>query len=224
MSDGRELCVVRVWLPDRPGALGQVASRIGAVGGDVIGIEILETGAGMAVDDLTVSLPEGGLIELLIAEIGEVDGVDVEDVRRIESADRNGDLDGLDAAVAIAEGDGDPLEQLVVHVAALLRADWVVVTATPPPVFVRASYGTAPEAAWLGAYLEGVRHLADHDDGPADLAWATLPLSGHMIAAGRTGHPMRHRERRQVASLARLADVLADRRPALQSVPVEPAA
>ena len=27
--------VVRVWLPDRPGALGQVASRIGAVRGDV---------------------------------------------------------------------------------------------------------------------------------------------------------------------------------------------
>ena len=29
--------VVRVWLPDRPGALGQVASRIGAVRGDVVG-------------------------------------------------------------------------------------------------------------------------------------------------------------------------------------------
>ena len=27
--------VMRVWLPDRPGALGQVASRIGAVKGDV---------------------------------------------------------------------------------------------------------------------------------------------------------------------------------------------
>jgi len=34
--------VVRLWLPDRPGALGQVASRIGAVHGDVVGIKILE--------------------------------------------------------------------------------------------------------------------------------------------------------------------------------------
>ena len=34
--------LVRIWLPDRPGALGQVASRIGAVRGDVVGIEILE--------------------------------------------------------------------------------------------------------------------------------------------------------------------------------------
>ena len=46
--------MVRVWLPDRPGALGAVASRIGAVRGDVIGIDILERGGGRAVDELTV--------------------------------------------------------------------------------------------------------------------------------------------------------------------------
>src|SRR6478672_7764897 len=34
--------VLRVWLPDRPGALGAVATRIGAVRGDVIGIDIIE--------------------------------------------------------------------------------------------------------------------------------------------------------------------------------------
>lgn len=34
--------LIRAWLPDRPGALGAVASRIGAVRGDVIGIDILE--------------------------------------------------------------------------------------------------------------------------------------------------------------------------------------
>ena len=39
---------LRVWLPDRPGALGAVASRIGGVKGDVVGIEILEQGAGRA--------------------------------------------------------------------------------------------------------------------------------------------------------------------------------
>ena len=58
--------LVRVWLPDRPGALGQVASRIGAVRGDVVGIEILERGAGRAVDELVVALPEDGLLDLLV--------------------------------------------------------------------------------------------------------------------------------------------------------------
>ena len=37
--------VVRVWVPDRPGALGAVASRIGAVRGDLVGVDILERGA-----------------------------------------------------------------------------------------------------------------------------------------------------------------------------------
>ena len=49
--------VVRVWVPDRPGALGAVASRVGAVRGDLVGVEILERGAGRAIDELVVELP-----------------------------------------------------------------------------------------------------------------------------------------------------------------------
>ena len=56
-----ETFVIRMWLPDRPGALGQVASRIGAVRGDVVGIDILERDGGQAVDELVVELPDGGL-------------------------------------------------------------------------------------------------------------------------------------------------------------------
>ena len=41
--------VVRIALPDRPGALGSVASRIGAVGGDIVAINILERDQGRAV-------------------------------------------------------------------------------------------------------------------------------------------------------------------------------
>ena len=78
-----ETCVVRVWLPDRPGALGQVASRIGALRADVVGIDILERGGGQAVDELTVVLPQAGLVDQLVAEIGQVDGVAIEDVRHI---------------------------------------------------------------------------------------------------------------------------------------------
>ncbi|MBT7428911.1 MAG: ACT domain-containing protein, partial [Ilumatobacter sp.] len=76
--------VVRVWMPDRPGALGQVASRIGAVRGDVLGIEILEQGAGRAIDELTVALPGEELISLLSAEIDDVDGVSVENIRQVD--------------------------------------------------------------------------------------------------------------------------------------------
>ena len=73
--------VVRVWVPDRPGALGAVASRIGAVRGDLVGIDILERGGGRAIDELTVELPSDELVPLLIEEMSQVDGIDVEDVR-----------------------------------------------------------------------------------------------------------------------------------------------
>ena len=73
--------VMRIWMPDRPGALGAVASRVGAVGGDVVGIDILERGAGRAIDELVVELPDEGLVDLLIEEVRQVDGVDVEDIK-----------------------------------------------------------------------------------------------------------------------------------------------
>ena len=90
-----ETFVVRVWLPDRPGALGQVASRVGAVRGDVIGIDILERGGGLAVDEIVVGMPDGSDIDLLVSEISQVDGVAVEDVRRVASDRPDGGLFAL---------------------------------------------------------------------------------------------------------------------------------
>src|SRR5688572_14507855 len=96
-----ETFVVRVWLPDRPGALGQVASRIGAVRGDVVGIDILERGANRAIDELVVQLPDASLVDLLVAEIRAVDGVDVEDVRPAAEALRDPRLDALETAAML---------------------------------------------------------------------------------------------------------------------------
>src|SRR5258706_3319315 len=93
--------VVRVWLPDRPGALGAVASRIGAVRGDLVGIEILETGAGRAIDELVVSLPDEDLVPLLVKEIQEVEDVDVEDVRRVEGEMPDARVAALESAAEL---------------------------------------------------------------------------------------------------------------------------
>ncbi len=76
--------VVRIALPDRPGALGLVASRIGAVGGDIVAINILERDKGSAVDEFVVEI-EGSLIELLQHEIHEVDGVSVLEIRAADT-------------------------------------------------------------------------------------------------------------------------------------------
>jgi ACT domain-containing protein len=73
--------VVRIELPDRPGALGLVASRIGAVGGDIVAINILERDRGQAVDEFVIEIGGDHLIELLRTEIHEVDGVSVLEIR-----------------------------------------------------------------------------------------------------------------------------------------------
>src|SRR5213595_1002316 len=102
-ASGVETYVLRVWLPDRPGALGAVASRIGAVRGDLVGIDILETGGGRAIDELAVELPEERLVPLLVQEVGEVDGVDVEEVRSVDGPLPDPRLDALETAAVLVE-------------------------------------------------------------------------------------------------------------------------
>jgi ACT domain-containing protein len=77
--------IVRIALPDRPGALGLVASRIGAVGGDIVAINILERNGGNAVDEFVIEMGGQHLIELLQSEIHEVDGVTVLEIRAADS-------------------------------------------------------------------------------------------------------------------------------------------
>jgi hypothetical protein len=198
------LYVVRVWLPDRPGALGQVASRIGAVRGDVVGIEILERGGGRAIDELVVHLPDDGLVELLVAEIAQVDGVDVEA------------HDAQLAALVIAEhltraaAAQDVLEVLCRELAEQMACEWATVVRLDPPGEVAVA-GEAPGAAWLVAFLDGSRHLDTSEaerSAPPDMAWAALHTSGLELAVGRRSRAFRRLERQQLALLARVADGL----------------
>jgi UTP:GlnB (protein PII) uridylyltransferase len=79
--------VITIWMPDRPGALGLVASRIGAVGGDIVAIDILQRSDGKVIDEFVVELGGSDLVDLLRSEIHEVDGVTVEEVRAVRTAD-----------------------------------------------------------------------------------------------------------------------------------------
>lgn len=194
--------VVRVWLPDRPGALGAVASRIGAVRGDLVGIDILERGAGRAIDELVVSLPEEDLVPLLIKEIQEVEGVDVEDVRPVQG-------DVPDARVAALESAADLLAQptpdavrkaLVGHVVRDFEAAWAAVVDNGA---LAASHGDTPTAEWLSAFVAGSDGAGALVSGPDDIAWA--PINDHAaLVLGRAGRPFRSRERRQLAALSRI--------------------
>ena len=203
--------VVRVWVPDRPGALGAVASRIGAVRGDLIGIDILERGAGRAIDELVVELPQANLLDLMISEVNEVDGVDVEDVRQVPGAPVDPRLDALETAAYLVErhDPNDLLQALVANAGKDFEADWAAVVdpTAPHPL---TSVGAMPPEAWVFAFVKGARaSVAGQGSGaasPSDVAWADMEVASLVVVLGRDGRPFRTRERRQLSALARIAD------------------
>lgn len=201
--------LLRVWVPDRPGALGAVASRIGAVRGDLIGIDILERGAGRAIDELVVDLPDAALVPLLVSEVSEVDGVDVEDVRPATSSVVDPRLDALETAAFLVDQLSVPelLEALATRSVRDFQADWGVMldTDAPGPVV---EVGAAPPPQWLRAFVTGSRASVEGSEvgGPDDMAWAELGAADLVILLGRRGRPFRARERRQLAALARIVD------------------
>ena len=71
--------LVAVDLPDRPGALGAVASRIGALGVDITDIYFGDRTRGSVGVTFHLDLPpsEVDLIGLLLSELREVDGIAV---------------------------------------------------------------------------------------------------------------------------------------------------
>ena len=205
-----ETFVVRMWLPDRPGALGQVAGRVGAVRGEIVRIDILERGAGRAIDELAIELPHAGLVDLLVQEIQQVDGVDVEEVRPVSTALHDPRLDALEtAAILVGATDRDELVQAVVdHARRAVGAEWSAVVELDSGT-VLAAEGPVPTAAWLVAFVEGSRssaRVAAGETGPDDVVWSPLPSVGLALVVGRDGTAYRARERRQVAALSRIVD------------------
>jgi len=204
--------VVRIWLPDRPGALGLVASRIGALGGDIVGIDVLERGERVAVDEFAVVIPNAELVRLLVREIEEVDGASVEEWRFVERfpdprLDALTSVERLLQATTLAELATSLAEstctEFTAHWAGVVAGAEVLATAGDDP----------PGEAVLAALAAGIAAsplVASGELGPDDLAVAALPATEAVLMVGRTGHPFRRRERRQLLALARIAGQFAE--------------
>jgi hypothetical protein len=198
--------VVRVWLPDRPGALGLVASRIGAIGADIVGVDVLERSEHVAVDEFAVTLASEDLVKLLVREIEEVDGASVEQWERVERFPDP--LDALETVehVCGAANTTDLAARLTERVRSEFSADWAAVLRESK--LVATSGDDVPDPSMLHAFASGTSAspaVAAGESGPDDLAVAPLGERGAFLLVGRAGHPFRRRERRQLLALARLA-------------------
>jgi len=206
-SPGAACVLLRVWLPDRPGALGAVASRIGAVRGDIVGIDVLERNEGVAIDEFGVVLSDPELLPLLVREVEEVDGCRVEHVMVVTHFP-DPRLDALISVALVCEADDAAALRtaLATYAGSAFQADWVAVMDKDQ---VLAAYGNPPADNYLVALAQGAASspaVASGLAGPADLAAAPLVTREAVLLVGRTGNEFRERERAQLLALARIAD------------------
>ena len=121
---------VRVTLPDRPGALGQVARTLGVAGADIVQVVVLERLGGRAVDDFTVVWPGASRVERLLAGLAAIPGVQVDGVWKAIGAPVSGGHDA-ELLAQVAANPADGLATLVDAVPGLLAADWAAAAVVP---------------------------------------------------------------------------------------------
>ena len=121
---------VRVTLPDRPGALGQVARTLGVAGADIVQVVVLERLGGRAVDDFTVVWPGASRVERLLAGLAAIPGVQVDGVWKAIGAPVSGAHDA-ELLAQVAANPADGLATLVDAVPGLLAADWAAAAVVP---------------------------------------------------------------------------------------------
>ncbi|HEY9411836.1 MAG TPA: ACT domain-containing protein [Jiangellaceae bacterium] len=190
--------ILRVVLPDRPGSLGAVATAIGAAGGDILGLDVVEhRDGGEAVDDILVDLPVGRMPDALVTACTTVPGVGVEFVGHYSpGAHLHRDLEAVEAMTAEPERADHVLVDLLPGV---FRSGWAVLLSLVDGrvVVEHASVG-APEADGFAAPWLPLERPAriDTDGSWAPESWrdvvaigASLDPAGRTIVLGRDGGP-----------------------------------
>lgn len=209
--------LIRVLLPDSPGTLGAVATALGTVGADILSVDVVERGSGVAVDDLVVELPSGRLPDALITAAESVEGVEVDAVRPYAGVlDTHRELELVEE---IAAQPKSGLDILAEGVPRIVRAGWAMIVEHAETGAVRlASSSAAPETPitdlpWLP--LERATVL-DSEDAWIPETWkelgtelAATPLGkpGRALLVARPGGP--NFRAAEVARLAHLAGIVA---------------
>jgi hypothetical protein len=211
--------LLRVQLEDRPGSLGSLAVALGSVGADILSLDVVERGAGYAIDDLVVDLPAGSMPDTLITAAEKLTGVYVDSIRpHTGLLEAHRELELIDH-VAAAGGRAARLQVLAEEAPRVLRVGWcTVVRATAGGVERMSGSHGAPEthipsAPWLplehAKVLDGTADWVPQLWRDMDTTLAAAPLGDHNTAVmlGRPGGPgFRPSE---VARLGYLAGIVA---------------
>ncbi|SDT78189.1 amino acid-binding protein [Actinoplanes derwentensis] len=188
---------VRITLPDRPGALGQVARTLGVAGADIVQVVVLERLGGRAVDDFTVVWPGASRVERLLAGLAAIPGVQVDGVWKAIGAPVNGGHDA-ELLAQVAANPADGLATLVDAVPGLLAADWAAAAVVPADWASRSSaagVGSVPSVIYASWRAPSPLHLPEvtplrarpmAEPGGPRYAVAPFGRSGLVLVVART--------------------------------------
>lgn len=145
--------LMRVRVPDSPGALGKIAQALGNVDGNIQGVDIVGYDEDdslnneiVVVDDIVVDLPHGTLPDVLITAAQEVEGVFVDSIRPFSgSIDRRGQVHMLASIAARRSRRAEALETLMADLPRSMSAGWAIVLDTAPRTRRIAASSAAPE-------------------------------------------------------------------------------
>lgn len=198
---------LRIWVADRPGALGQVTRELGACGADIVQVSVLSRERGRALDEITLFLPEPEQQSRIERALRALASVTVEGIR--PSGEVPGAFPDLDLLGRVAADPRAALNILADALPRILAADWAVAVHA-------GAAGALPESAVLARSWEAPREpvlpelprrAATVSVGGARYACAPVGDAAVHVVVCRLGDPAFHRF--EVMRLARITEVAA---------------
>ena len=191
---------LRLWVADRPGALGQVTRELGACGADIVQVSVLSREQGRALDEITVFMPEEHRRPALETALRSLGSVTLEGIRA--SGEVPGAFADLDLLGRIAADPRASLNLLADALPRILGADWAVALSPESGGGVVARSWDAPTDVVLPDLPPRASAVTV---GSAHYATAPVGTTGVRILVCRLGDPDFHRF--EVLRLTRLTEV-----------------
>jgi hypothetical protein len=208
-----------VSVPDRPGALGALASAIGEAGGDITAVDVVERGLSAAVDDVLVETPDAASADRILAKLNALPAIVIEAWQPFTEGDQL--RDGLDIVDGLGSTASRALAAITRIAPAVLRARWVVIIdqVNSGVAITQASAG-APWVRWSALPWLPLSRAGIVDADPAWLPhdWggepqlAAAPVGDSpmaLLAVRPTGPRFRPTEIAKLANLAAIAALAA---------------
>lgn len=195
--------LIRVLLPDEPGALGRLASSVGLTEGNIQSVDVVEQFPdGTVMDDIVITLPQGALPDTLVTAAQQDENAVIDSIRPFSGrVDRRGQVQMLARFAEHVTSTRNALDELANVMPKTMTAGWCIILSKTPKLTRVAASTAAPSdngASPSGVVVESCRMLDPETEDWIPESWTLLdaslaaaPLTGTdlIVVIGRPGGP-----------------------------------